>query len=299
MPRLRSLCLVTIGTLIGGTLVFGLAQVAPGLIVFRAGDPITADAMNHNFAHLDGRIDVVSADVATIESVPGPQGPQGEPGPQGPQGAAGPQGVQGEPGPQGDAGPQGIPGDPGPQGIQGEVGPRGLQGEAGLDGAQGDPGPQGIQGEVGPRGFQGEAGLDGAQGDPGPQGIQGVPGPQGATGPAGAPGALGPVGPQGPAGGFDLTVVDGPYAVPATSEPMHLFVLGPQSLTLPANPASGQYLVVQATHSAGDIDFGARAHDWETNPGAPETGTWDFTNNGMTKHFALYWDGIVWQWLGL
>lgn len=301
MPRLRSLRLVAVGSLIGGTLVFGLAQVAPGLIVFRAGDPITADAMNHNFAHLDGRIDAVTAEVADVESTPGPQG---EPGPQGPQGEAGPQGLQGEPGlqgPQGDVGPQGLQGEPGLQGPRGEVGPQGLQGEPGLRGPQGDVGPQGdegLQGDVGPRG---EPGLPGEPGQDGATGAVGPVGPAGSAGPAGPAGADGVPGPQGPAGTYELTLVSSsPFAVPATTEVLHLIVLGAQSVVLPANPAPGQFVVVQATAASGTIDFGARGHDWETNPDPPATGVWDFSNNnGMTQHFGLYWDGTVWQWLNM
>jgi len=122
-----------------------------------------------------------------LESIVGPQGPQGEPGPQGIQGETGPQGIQGETGPQGiqgETGPQGIQGEPGPQGIQGETGSQGIQGETGQQGIQGEAGPQGIQGETGPQGIQGETGPQGIQGETGPQGIQGATGPRGATGPA-------------------------------------------------------------------------------------------------------------------
>ena len=66
--------------------------MAPGLIVFRAGDPIEADKMNHNFSVLDGRIDTVAAAVAAIDGTVGPQGPEGPPGPPGPGRPAGPQG---------------------------------------------------------------------------------------------------------------------------------------------------------------------------------------------------------------
>ena len=93
--RARTLRRAAAITLVGAALVVGVAQVAPGLIVFRAGDPIEADVMNHNFAVLDGRIDTVAAEVAGIDAVAGPQGPQGEPGPTGP---AGPAGTPGAPG---------------------------------------------------------------------------------------------------------------------------------------------------------------------------------------------------------
>ncbi len=212
-------------TLAGAALVVGVAQVAPGLIVFRAGDPIEADRMNHNFAMLDGRIDAIAADVAGIAASPGPQGPQGEPGP------------QGQPGPQGEPGPAGAPG------------------------------------------------TDGA---PGPRGLQGIQGPQGERGD------------QGPVGVVDRTVVTGTFVVPSTTEETHLLVIGAQRVVLPLSPALGQYVAVQANDVNGEIDFGTTPYTWPLNPGAPETGVWDFTSaSGMTKHFALYWDGSVWQWLAL
>ena len=62
MPRTRTLRRVAVATLIGAALVVGVAQVAPGLVIFSAGDPIETDVLNHNFAVLDGRIDAVSAD---------------------------------------------------------------------------------------------------------------------------------------------------------------------------------------------------------------------------------------------
>lgn len=110
MTRIRTLWLVVGALLTGAALVVAVAQVAPGLIVFQAGDPIEADLMNHNFAFLDGRIDTVAADLAAVEGVPGPQGPQGEPGPAGPPGPQGPQGATGPAGPTGPTGPQGIQG---------------------------------------------------------------------------------------------------------------------------------------------------------------------------------------------
>ena len=103
MPPTRTLRRFALATLIGATLVVGLAQVAPGLIVFRAGDPIEADQMNHNFAVLDGRIDTVAAVVAAIDGTVGPQGPGG-PGPAGPPGPPGAQGVAGPAGADGDLG---------------------------------------------------------------------------------------------------------------------------------------------------------------------------------------------------
>lgn len=61
-----------------------------------------------------------------LDSLIGPQGPQGIQGPQGEQGP------QGSVGPQGDAGPQGIQGVEGPQGLQGPQGDTGPQGPTGV-----------------------------------------------------------------------------------------------------------------------------------------------------------------------
>jgi hypothetical protein len=63
-----------------------------------------------------------------IDSVFGPQGPQGVSGPQGPQGVQGNTGVSG---PQGPQGPQGVSGPQGPQGVQGNTGVSGPQGPTG------------------------------------------------------------------------------------------------------------------------------------------------------------------------
>lgn len=70
-------------------------------------------------------------------------------GPQGPQGIAGPQGIQG------------------PQGVQGPQGIQGIRGPAGSDGLVGPAGPQGIQGPAGPKGDTGDTGPMGPKGDPG------------------------------------------------------------------------------------------------------------------------------------
>ncbi len=86
MSRTRSVRQVALATLLGAALVVGLAQVAPGLIVFNPGDPIEADTMNHNFAVLDARIDAVAADLANVDGTVGPQGPEGPQGPAGPAG---------------------------------------------------------------------------------------------------------------------------------------------------------------------------------------------------------------------
>jgi hypothetical protein len=118
-------------------------------------------------------------------SLPGPQGPQGEQGPQGIQGPQGPVGATGPQGPAGAAGPQGLVGPQGPAGEpgqQGSVGPQGLQGPAGEPGTQGLVGPQGPAGEPGPQG------LVGPQGPAGEPGLQGLQGSAGATGSQGTDG---------------------------------------------------------------------------------------------------------------
>lgn len=61
-----------------------------------------------------------SDELANVQLIEGPPGPQGDPG------------IQGEPGPKGDAG------DPGAQGIQG------LKGDPGAEGAKGDKGDPGT-----------------------------------------------------------------------------------------------------------------------------------------------------------
>ena len=70
-----------------------------------------------------------------LNSIPGPQGPQGTLGPAGPQGTAGPQGP---------AGPQGTPGLQGPAGLPGPAGAPGPSGPPGLQGPQGSPGFSGY-----------------------------------------------------------------------------------------------------------------------------------------------------------
>ncbi len=107
--------------------VFGIAQVAPGLITFQAGTAIVADEVNSNFSLLENRITDLRAELGLalqelanleseflaigLEGVPGPAGPTGErgergdAGPAGPQGPAGPAGADGEQGPEGPIGP--------------------------------------------------------------------------------------------------------------------------------------------------------------------------------------------------
>jgi len=120
MSRSRTARTVAFATLTAAALLVGVAQVAPGLIVFQPGDPIEADRMNHNFAHLDGRIDGLAAEVAAQLGVPGPQGPEG------PQGAPG---IEGPAGPQGESGPTGQTGATGPTGPTGATGPAGPAGQ--------------------------------------------------------------------------------------------------------------------------------------------------------------------------
>jgi hypothetical protein len=96
------------------------------------------------------------------------------------------------------------------------------------------------------------------------------------------------------------TLVTSLYVVPATTAETHLLVIGAQRITLPLVPAPGQYVVVQANDATGSIDFGTTGYTWPLNAGPADVGVWDFSNNnGMTRHFALYWDGNLWQWLSL
>ena len=154
-----------------------------------------------------------------LDSLVGPQGPQGEIGPVGPQGEIGPQGEQG---PQGETGEQGPKGERGPQGnsaydiaveygfegtvkewiesLKGDQGPVGPQGEQGPKGEQGEVGPMGKPGPMGPIGMPGPMGRPGPIGPMGPQGEIGPQGPAGPQGPKGEQGAIGPMGPQGEQG---------------------------------------------------------------------------------------------------
>lgn len=100
--------------------VFGIAQVAPGLITFQAGTTIVADEVNANFSLLEDRITHLRTELGSaleelaeleseiqaleLEGVPGPVGPKGE------------QGEQGETGPTGPQGPAGADGERGPEG---------------------------------------------------------------------------------------------------------------------------------------------------------------------------------------
>lgn len=171
-----------------------------------------------------------------LESLTGPQGPQGETGPQGEQG---PQGIQGETGAQGPQGLQGPQGERGPAGQNGRDGqdgqaatiqvsntitvtpgtpasvinegteqnarlvfhiPQGVAGEQGPQGLQGPQGEKGDKGDTGAQGPRGERGYQGIQGEQGPQGIQGIQGEKGPRGERGYQGIQGEVGPQGETG---------------------------------------------------------------------------------------------------
>jgi hypothetical protein len=127
-----------------------------------------------------------------------------------------------------------------PRSIQGPTGPSGNDGKNGSDGkaatsnvssvtgAQGPIGPAGPQGEKGEKGeagapgatgAAGPAGASGSSGPAGPSGADGAQGPTGAQGPVGATGAQGPKGETGTAGTSEVTVVDIPTILLATSVP--------------------------------------------------------------------------------
>lgn len=117
---------VLVGSCLGwGASALASSQLMDGLWRFVAGDPISAEEINANFAALEQRI---------ADSPPGPTGPtgavgaDGARGPAGPQGSQGPTGPQGPMGPAGPAGAQGPPGAPGPTGLAGPVGPTGASG---------------------------------------------------------------------------------------------------------------------------------------------------------------------------
>ncbi|MEQ9131168.1 MAG: hypothetical protein RLO11_02125, partial [Salinisphaeraceae bacterium] len=168
-----------------------------------------------------------------LDSLVGPEGPQGDTGP------TGPQGPQGDTGATGPVGPQGETGDTGPQGPDGAsaydqavAGGYGgtlsefeailatiesvsdgesayelavAQGYGGtlqdwLDSLVGPAGPQGATGPAGPEGPEGPQGPQGLKGDTGDPGPAGPEGPKGETGDTGPAGPEGPEGPQGPPG---------------------------------------------------------------------------------------------------
>ena len=63
MKRIRR-TIALLGT--GLILIFGVAQIAPGLVTLNAGDPIDADVVNHNFTWLDLRVDSVQHELDTL-----------------------------------------------------------------------------------------------------------------------------------------------------------------------------------------------------------------------------------------
>ncbi|MHA3786648.1 hypothetical protein ACX0HA_00445 [Flavobacterium hauense] len=107
-----------------------------------------------------GGTDYTIAGTNELMSVPyalyaanGPEGPQGPTGPMGPTGPSGSQG------PTGPTGPTGTTGPTGPTGPGGPTGPAGPKGATGATGAQGI---QGIQGNAGPIGATGATGATGS-----------------------------------------------------------------------------------------------------------------------------------------
>jgi len=97
----------------------------------------------------------------------------------------------------------------------------------------------GFTGPQGPQGPQGAAGAAGAAGPQGPQGPQGAAGAAGAAGPQGPQGAIGPTGPLTPwqSKTANYTAVTKDYIVANT-------VGGAWTLTLPASPSSGDFVVI-------------------------------------------------------
>tara|TARA_Y100000034_G_scaffold107716_1_gene137531 strand:- start:271 stop:1305 length:1035 start_codon:yes stop_codon:yes gene_type:complete len=188
----KTIILLIVAIFLLSTIVYA----EPADIIVRGDDDSVISRLNmidriiqkfrYMFDYLQDQIDNLEEEIASIETEPGPEGPQGERGLPGEHGETGPEGPRGEVGPRGE---RGIPGE---DGADGE---RGLQGERGLTGSQGE------QGEIGPRGVQGLIGP------PGEQGLRGLMGPQG---PAGINGTDGAVGPQGERGlpGTSLWVVD-------------------------------------------------------------------------------------------
>ncbi|KFD52920.1 hypothetical protein M514_06230 [Trichuris suis] len=140
---------------------------------------------------------------ATMQCVPGPEGPPGFPGQDG---RAGLNGQPGKPGLNGldipddfgfrypcqycPRGPKGLPGEQGEQGVQGFSGLPGPLGSSGKPGAQGPPGATGPRGQKGPPGVPGPRGIPGDD-IIGGTGEKGPPGPTGPCGPRGYPGRIG------------------------------------------------------------------------------------------------------------
>jgi len=109
--------LVTLST-VYLSLIVSTANAA-NLHVFTNGTVADANEVNHNFTHLDERIN-------TISLTPGPAGPQGATGAMGPQGLPGVNGQNGLNGQDGATGPAGATGPQGPAGNDGADGTDGI-----------------------------------------------------------------------------------------------------------------------------------------------------------------------------
>lgn len=108
---MKRIVYVSLGVALGiSTSAIASSRLPNGLWQFIAGDPISADEVNANFALLADRLESIT---------PGPTGATGATGP------AGPRGIDGAVGPMGPTGPVGPTG---PQGNVGPVGPPGPQG---------------------------------------------------------------------------------------------------------------------------------------------------------------------------
>jgi hypothetical protein len=126
---MKSIFYVTLGVALGiSTSAIASSRLPNGLWQFIAGDPISADEVNSNFAELANRLDNI------------PAGPRGEAGPAGATGATGAAGADGS------TGAMGAPGPMGPTGATGATGPTGPTGATGATGATGSAGPTGSAG---------------------------------------------------------------------------------------------------------------------------------------------------------
>lgn len=133
----RSTIYAAAGIMIGvATSAVASSRLPNGLWQFIAGEPVSADEVNANFALLTDRLDNIPAGPAGERGPAGPTGPTGAAGPDGPTGPAGPVGPRGADGPVGPVGPTGPAGPAGPQGNTGPAGPTGPQGAAGVAGVR-------------------------------------------------------------------------------------------------------------------------------------------------------------------
>lgn len=132
LPRsnssLRAVTWVLVGVTVGlSANALAASSLMDGLWRFVAGDPISADEINANFAELESRIQNI---------------PAGQQGPAGPAGSTGPMGPTGDTGANGATGATGATG---PTGVQGPTGAVGPQGPVGPTGAAGAPGTSGLR----------------------------------------------------------------------------------------------------------------------------------------------------------